>query len=162
MSQTSYEIQAPVAFAGLIADAPGKDMYIESKANEDAALAKFGLGYALGSNPETQFAAFSGAGVFAGVLAYRHQTEQRAQFGTGGTGGETGLQQDEVGDLVRKGRVWVETNAAVTAGQAAFVVNAIGDIGKFRNDATNAQAVAGTFRTSTAGAGLAVLELNEP
>lgn len=161
MSQTTYTNQADSAFAGLLAD-PGRDNFIESKANEDAALAKFGLGYALGTDPEKQFAAFAGAATFAGVLAHRHQSEARALFGAGGSGGETGLKQGEIGDVVRRGRVWVETNEAVTAGEAAFVVNAVADFGKFRNDATNAQAVNGTFRTSTTAAGLAILELNEP
>lgn len=160
MSQTSYSIQAPKAFAGLLGD-PNSDAHIRSLANEDAALAKFGLGYALGTDPEKQFEAFAAADTFAGVLVHRHQTDQRAQFGSGGSGGATGLQQDETGDILTKGRVWVETNEAVVAGEPAFVVNAVGDFGKFRNDATNAQAVNGVFR-EVASSTLALLELNEP
>lgn len=161
MSQTSVSIQAPLAFAGLLADGPGKDMFLTSLANEDTADAVFGLGYALGTNPETQFEAFAAADTFAGVLAHRHQTEQRAQFGSGGSGGATGLKTGEVGDLVRRGRIWVVTNELVVAGEAAFVVNAVADFGQWRNDATNAQAVAGVFRR-VASATLAELELNEP
>lgn len=160
MSQTSYSIQAPLAFAGLLGDG-NADAHIRSLANEDAALAPFGIGYALGTDPETQFEAFAAADTFAGVLAHRHQTEQRAQFGSGGSGGATGLQQDEVGDIVTKGRVWVVTNELVVAGEPAFVVNAAANFGEFRNDATNAQAVNGVFR-QVASATLALLELNEP
>jgi hypothetical protein len=160
MSQTSYSEQAPLAFAGMLAD-PNSDMHIRSLANEDAALAKFGLGYAQGTDPEKQFEAFAAADTFAGVLVHRHQTEQRAQFGAGGTLGTTGLQEGETGDILTKGRVWVETNELVVAGEAAFVVNAVADFGKFRNDATNAQAVNGVFR-QVASASLALLELNEP
>ena len=161
MGQISVSIQAPLAFAGLLGDGPGFDYNIQSLANEDTADAKFGLGYALGTNPETQFEAFAAADTFAGVLAHRHQTEQRAQFGSGGSGGATGLKTGEVGDLVRSGRVWVVTNELVVAGEAAFVVNAVADFGQWRNDSTNAQAVAGRFR-QVASATLALLELNEP
>ena len=158
--QTSYTEKAPLAFAGLLGD-PNKDAHIRSMANEDAALAKFGLGYALGTDPETQFEAFAAADTFAGVLVHRHQTEQRAQFGSGGSGGATGLQEGEVGDIITKGRVWVTTNEAVVAGEPAYVVNAAADFGQFRNDNTNAQAVAGVFR-QVASSTLALLELNEP
>jgi len=165
MSQTDYSLQADRAFAGLLAD-PNANAMIHSLANEDSALAKFGLGYAAGTDPEKQFQAFTGAASFAGVLVHRHQTEQRAQFGSGGSGGETGLQEGEPGDMLTLGRVWVEVDEAVNAGDPAFVrhTGTAADIGKFRNDAdtANAQAVNGVFRSTTAGAGLALLELLEP
>jgi len=164
MTQTTYNTQAPLAFAGLLGD-PNKDAYIRSMTNEDAAVAPFGLGYAEGTDPAVQFAAFSGAGVFAGILAHRHQTQVRAQFGPGGTLGTTGIQENEVGDIVTKGRVWVEVDEAVTAGGAVFVRHTTADIGKFRTDIDggDAQEVLGAvFRSTTAGAGLALVELNTP
>lgn len=160
MSQAAYTIQAPLAFPGLLGD-PNKDAHIRSLANEDAADAPFGLGYAQGTNPETQFEAFAAADTFSGVLVHRHQSQSRDQFSTGGAGGATGIKQDEPGDIISKGRVWVVTNELVIAGQPAFVVNAIAGFGTFRNDATNAQAVQGVFR-QVASATLALLELNEP
>lgn len=164
MSQTSVSIQAPLAFAGLLADGPGKDMFLTSLALEDVVDAVFGLGYFLGTNPETQFILPAGsAGTFAGVLAHRHQTEQRAQFGSGGSGGATGLKTGEVGDLVRRGRIWVVTGELVVAGEPAFVRHTTANFGEFFNDAqtATAQAVNGVFRR-VASATLAELELNEP
>jgi hypothetical protein len=156
MSQTAYSVEAARAFAGLLAD-PNANAMIHSFANEDAALAAFGLGYAKGTDAETQFKAFAGAGSFAGVLVHRHNTQARQLDGT------IGIEQNEVGDMLTLGRVWVETNEAVTAGEPAYVVHTgAGEIGKFRNDTTNAQAVNGRFRSTTAGAGLALLELIEP
>lgn len=135
MSQTSVSIQAPVAFAGLLAD-PNAGMFSASLANEDVADAKFGLGYFLGTNPETQFKLPAGAvGTLAGVLTHRHQTEQRALFGSGGSGGATGLKTGEVGDMLRQGRIWVPTIGAVTAGGGAFLIHTTADFGSWRADA---------------------------
>lgn len=163
MSQTSVSIQAPLAFAGMLADGPGFDNFIHSLALEDAVDAVFGLGYFLGTDPETQFILPAAAGTFAGVLAHRHQTEQRGQFGSGGSGGATGLKTGEVGDLVRRGRIWVVTGELVVAGEPAFVRHTTSNFGEFYNDAqtADAQAVNGVFRR-VASAILAELELNEP
>jgi hypothetical protein len=162
MSQLTYSEQAPAAFAGLLAD-PNIDAHIRSYANEDVADAVFGLGYAYGTDPEKQFKAFAGGvGAFVGVLAHRHTLQQRGLFTTGGAGGAAAIAKGEPGDIVTKGRVWVTTNEAVTAGDAAYVVNTGADVGKFRQDATNAVAVTGVFRSTVAAAGLALLELNAP
>lgn len=73
--------------------------------------------------------------------------------------------QYAIGDMVallRKGRIWVLTNAAVTIDMQAFCVYTT-DLGKFRGDSTAATAVPGSkFLTTTSGAGLALLELNYP
>jgi FAD/FMN-containing dehydrogenase len=164
MSQTAYTEQAAVAFAGLIADSPGFDMFIQSLANEDVADAAFGLGYFLGTDGEKQFVLPAGsAGTFAGVLAHRHQTEQRGLFTTGGAGGSTGLKTGEPGDMVRRGRIWVVTGELVAAGDPAFVRHTTANFGEFFNDAqtATAQAVNGRF-AAVASATLALLELNEP
>ena len=157
MSQTAYSVEAAQAFPGLLAD-PNANAFIRSLANEDAALAVFGLGYALGTDGATQFAAFSGAGTFAGVLVHRHNTQARELSGT------VGIEQDEMGDLLTSGRVWVLTDEAVTAGGAAFVRHTTSDIGLFRSDVDggDAQAVNGMYLTSTSGSGLVLLQVNEP
>lgn len=135
MSQTSVTIQAPVAFAGLLAD-PNTGMSSLSLANEDSARAQFGLGYFLGSNPETQFILPAGAaGVLAGALVHSHQTESRGLFTTGGAGGETGLVTDEPGDLLKQGRIWVPVIGAVTAGLPAWLIHTTADFGSWRADA---------------------------
>lgn len=164
MSQTAYTEKAALAFAGMLADSPGFDNFHQSLALEDVADAKFGLGYFLGTKPETQFSLPAGsAGTFAGVLVHRHQTEQRAQFGSGGSGGATGLKTGEVGDILRRGRIWVVTGELVIAGEPAFVRHTTANFGEFFNDAqtATAQAVNGRFM-QVASATLALLELNEP
>jgi hypothetical protein len=162
MSQTSVSIQAPLAFPGMLGD-PGKDNYHLSLALEDVVDAPFGLGYMLGTNPETQFILPAGAGTFAGVLIHRHQTQARDQFTSGGAGGGTGIKTGEPGDLLRKGRVWVVTGELVVAGEPAFVRHTTANFGEFFNDdqTATAQAVNGVFR-QVASATLALLELNEP
>ncbi len=135
MSQASVSIQAPIAFAGLLAD-PNKGMHSVSLANEDAARAKFGLGYFLGTNPETQFKLPAGAaGVLAGALAHAHATESREPFTSGGAGGAAGLVTDEPGDLVRQGRIWVPVIGAVTTGLPAWLIHTTADFGSWRADA---------------------------
>jgi hypothetical protein len=120
----------------MLADSPGFDNFHQSLANEDAALAKFGLGYFRGTDPVTQFILPAGsAGVLAGALIHRHQTEQRAQFGSGGSGGATGLQQDEPGDLLRRGRIWVPVIGAVTAGGRGWLIHTTANFGSWRADA---------------------------
>lgn len=62
---------------------------------------------------------------------------------------------------ITKGRVYVEVEDAVTEGDKVFARHTGGDEGKFRSDNTNATEVVGAvYRTSTTGAGIAVVELN--
>ncbi len=135
MSQTSVSIQAPVAFNGMLADGPSFDNFHLSLALEDVVDAPFGLGYMLGTNPVTQFKLPAGAGVLAGVLIHRHQSEQRGLFTSGGSGGATGLKTGEVGDMLRRGRVWVPTIGVVTAGLPAYLIHTAADFGSWRADA---------------------------
>ena len=70
----------------------------------------------------------------------------------------------ETASIVRKGYIVVETDEAVTAEAAAFLRVAGGNEGQFRTDVdgTDAEAVPAKFEFATAGAGLAVLNLNAP
>jgi hypothetical protein len=68
---------------------------------------------------------------------------------------------NEVVDILRKGRIWVETSEAVEADDTAYVDLAAGN-GKFCDTSTNNLATGGKFKTSVATAGLAVLEINLP
>ena len=153
MSQTSYPTLPAKAFAGMLAD-PNANMSSRSLASEDVAKAKFGLGYHLGTDPEKQFLTPAGAGVFAGALAHQHETEKP-------DAADQGLVTGEPGTLLRSGRIWVTTNTLVVAGEAAFLVTSVAGEGSFRNDATNAVAVAGVF-DEVVDATLALLNLNHP
>lgn len=169
MSQTAYEIQAARAFAGMLADS-GRDMNVISRANEETTVMKFGRGVIYGTDPEKQVLFPSDAAdLFAGVAAHRHPTERRELFGTGGTGGETGLQEGEPGDILRKGRIWVEVEEAVSVEDDVYVRHADGGggtvEGQFRTDADTAtafQVTSAAWVSETSGAGLAILELNLP
>lgn len=68
--------------------------------------------------------------------------------------------------IIKKGRVWVEVEDAVTAESAAFVRFSAGvgeQLGAFRSDADTADAVAlpyAKFVTDADAGGMAILELN--
>jgi hypothetical protein len=75
-----------------------------------------------------------------------------------------GVVQYKTNDLVnilRKGRIWVETSLAVTADQTAYV-DMTGAIGKFTNSSGGNVATGGVFRSTVGTAGLAQLEINLP
>lgn len=157
MSQTTnpYTIQANRGLPGLLADG-GHDVFLRSRAPEGANLA-FGLGVEAGTDPETQVVAYAG-NAFGGVTSKTHALQRETE--------ELGLDGAVIGETVsilRKGRVWVQTNEAVAPGDPVFCVNTGADAGQFRNDNTNATAVASAeFVSYEAESGLALLELNLP
>lgn len=66
-------------------------------------------------------------------------------------------------NIMKKGVVWVYVNGNVLVDQAAFFVYTGADVGKFRADATDADAVpTGVFRSSANSGELAKLEINLP
>lgn len=123
-----------------------------------AAEAAIGYGGAvkLGTNKEKQVLPVLAAGetVF-GIALFKFTKEQPDS-------GDAAYEANDTVSVLRSGRVWVETSAAVTAGADAFVVIADGaSEGKFTTtDDANTEPVNGTFLTSTTEAGLAVVELN--
>ena len=154
MSQTSYAIEAGRATAGMLGDT-GHDMYHVSRAAEDTAIG-FGLGVIQGTDPETQAKlATATGGTFLGVTLHQHALQDESA---------DGFVEDEVMTVMRKGRVWVQTNEAVAAGDDVFFVYTGADAGKFRNDLTNADQVSAgaEFLAYDSGTGLALLSLNLP
>ncbi len=156
MSQTgSYTRDAVRALPGLLADS-GHDMFLESLAAETAAI-EFGLAVQAGTDPEKQAVLYAG-GTLAGIASKTHALDEVTE-----AAGLDGASVGETMSVLRKGRVWVQTNEAVVAGDAVFCVNTGADAGKFRNDATDATAVpSAAFKAYDATAGLALLELNLP
>jgi len=66
---------------------------------------------------------------------------------------------------LQKGRIYVAVEDAVESGQPAFVRFQAGNEGGFRSDVDTANAVqlqGSKFRSSTTGAGIAIVELNLP
>jgi hypothetical protein len=118
----------------------------------------------VGTDPDTQAALPSATGeVLAGVVAHQQAREDFS------LAGDLMLADGEPASLVRKGRVWVSVEEAVTPGDDVFFRHTAGgggtELGVFRTDADTASAdqVAGaSWLSTTAGAGIALLEINIP
>ncbi|KKL83201.1 hypothetical protein LCGC14_1977110, partial [marine sediment metagenome] len=111
MSQTSYSIEAPVAFPGLVVN----KRFSISRASENAAAVGAGQAAVGGTDPETQFDLPSVTGeFFLGIVTSKHGRQQLD------TVGATSFVQDENVELLRQGEIWVNTEIAVTAGDPVF------------------------------------------
>lgn len=163
MSQLAYTQDPAVAIPGMLVDS-SLDKDIISKFLTDPTL-NFGLAvtHDVGeTDEEARAPAATGevtGGAFLGV-AIADTTLEQAATAVGYSSGDTMR-------LLRAGRLWVLTEEAIaTIGLPAFVRFASGGggtiLGSFRTSADTATAVAlpgATFRTTTAGAGLVVVEL---
>lgn len=137
MSQTAYTQIADTGFAGMIADSGG-DHFLVTRALSDATSMGFGLGVETGTDPNTQFAAFSGAGTLFGLLAHKQNKANAALLTT------LGIEQNETASIMRRGRLWVVTEETIAVGDPVFVRHTTGTgtvIGAFRNDADGAAEV---------------------
>ena len=157
MSQVgSYTTDASRGLNGLLADS-GHDMFIASYAAEGASGLEFGLGVEAGTDAETQVVVYAG-NTFSGVTVKSQVVSETSELASLDGASET----DPVG-VLRKGRIWVQTNEAVAAGDPVFCVNTGADAGKFRNDLANATAVSGAaYMAYDSDRSLALLELNLP
>jgi len=159
MSQTVYNTEFAQAFPGLIADA-ATPPDILSRANEESSNVPFGLAVIPGTDGFEQFLLPSATGqVCLGVLAHAHNREDPEA---------DGLNEGEVGDVLKRGRIWVVTEEAVDVDSDVYfrhTVNTTEQIGAFRTDAdtdkadqiTNARWVA-----ATSAAGIAQLDISLP
>ena len=162
MSQTTYSVEATVAFEGMLGDpSGGPSRRSISLANEDSAAAFFGRGVTFGTDPDTQFALPSGTGaVLAGITVHRHETQDAT---------DDGIAQDETCELLRGGRIWVLPEDAVTPTSDVYWRHTTGGagevIGQFRTDADTAQAdqvTSARWLTSASAGNPALLEINLP
>ncbi len=158
MSQTTYNVQAAVAFEGMPGDpSSGPSRRSISRANEDAAASFFGRGVTYGTDPDTQFALPTATGaVLAGITLHRHGTENLA---------DDGIAQDEVCELLRGGRIWVLPEQAVTPNDPVYWRHTGVGVGRFRiDDATTDadQVPEARWLTSSAADEPALLEINLP
>lgn len=154
MSQTSVTLYGDAAFNGMLADLSDND--IGSFAAEG--VVAIGRTVRRGTNREKQVvqsttAVGQGALVF-GVALHDHAREATAQ-------GVAQYATTEAVSVLRRGRVWVQTNDAVVAGSVANLHLATGT---FTDEAVGAGIEALTlvqarFETSTTAAGLAIVEL---
>jgi hypothetical protein len=160
-TQTSFSIAPALAYAGMVAD--------ESPAVRWTRLAAASIGFGIGACKRSTQADDSdecaGPTQATDVTARFRGITLRDETRKNGTGYESG---DPV-VLLRRGLVWVEVEGAVTEDGDVYCRHTANGgntvLGKFRADAdtTNAALVpSAKFRSTTAGAGLALIELNLP
>ncbi len=160
MAQTSYSIQAADAFGGLLADFDASVRSSISRANEETAAVGYGRGVTFGTDPDVQFLLPAATGFeFAGVLVHAHEREDVSAVGP---------VEGETAELLRRGRIWVVVEEAVTPTDDVFLrhtAGVAGDPGSFRTDDPGGEADQVTnarWLTTTAAAGLAVLDIGVP
>lgn len=160
MSQTTYTSQPGESYQGMLGDS--KETDIISRALGGATNVEFGKMLAYGATPAKECAPLAdgaAAITFAGVAVHRH-TPDRASLTA-----DEGIVPDEMVDLLRKGRVWVPVDEAVTPGEAVYVVHTGATKGSFRKsaDGGNTLVIAGaSWQSTTGAAGIALLDLNLP
>lgn len=161
MSQTAYAIDPDQAFRGLAE----KIESTQSRANGAGAAVGFGIMVRADSvNPVEQFELFGGASeVPLGVLVHNQAQENPALAGA------LGVDELEEATVLRRGRVWVVVEEAISIGDDVFFRHTAGgggtEIGAFRTDADTAtadQVTQAEWLSETAGAGVALLEINLP
>lgn len=162
MSQTSYDFDAPVAFAGLIADLVRS--YIRSARNEELAAIPFGIAVKKGTGDADVKLPAAATDEIAGIVAHSHAHDSFAN------GVAAGVEPKGSVNLLVSGLATVQVEQAVTAADPVFVrfANGIADNtkiqkGAFRKDAdTNtAKLLKGArFLTSAAANGFAVVQFD--
>jgi hypothetical protein len=150
MSQTAYSLTTAAAMAGMKADAQFD--YVESHPAQ--AAVGFGLGVVRHAAGDDRVRLPAGADASAAFMGIALHEQKESLIGY--------LANDSV-NVLRRGKAWVLVNDTVADGEPAFVVNAVGDFGKFRNDNTNAIVVpTGVFRSAAVSGGIAIVEINIP
>ena len=164
MSQTSYSVQPAVGFRGLLGD-PNDDSFAIPLANGASAAVGFGIAVRRDvTNPEDQFDIFNATGQdCVGILVHTQAQENPA------LADPLGVDQLEVASVLRRGRIWVRVEEAVSVGDPVFFRHTAGaggsEIGAFRNDADTAscdQLTGAAWLQGSSGAGVALLEINIP
>ena len=164
MSQTAYAVDPALAFRGMLGD-PNDDKFALPLANGAAAAVGFGIMVRRDvTNPEDQFDVFSATGQDpVGVLVHTHAQEDPT------LADPLGVALLEPASVLRRGRIWVVVEEAVAVGDPVFFRHTAGaggsEIGAFRNDADTAscdQITNAQWLQGSAGAGVALLELNIP
>ena len=158
MSQTSYEVKAPEAFAGLLGDTNLLDA--ASRANEESVDMEFGIGVIPGTDGSKQMLLPTTGVALLGVTMHRHQEDRSLS-------GEDGILADGGNaEVITKGSVWVHIDQDVVVGDPVFVRIAGGNQGWFRTDVdtADAEAVPGARweKDALAATGIALLDINLP
>jgi hypothetical protein len=148
-TQTSYDLHPAIGFPGQIAR-PSQFQNVDDAFVEPSAGLAPGLAVIRGT-ADNEAAALTETGEILGVTVARAARES-ADFAEG-----------EVAGVMTKGRIYVEVEDAVEAGDQAFArFSGSGTAGAFRSDADTASArlFPGVYRTSAGAGGIAVLEVD--
>ena len=158
--QTSYAFNMPLAVEGKIADSEFNLKEGTWVATEAIAFGR-GVTKVIGEDDQIQLPDGTD-NTFHGV-SIMHQNDEQS------LSGNTNYDINEPINVMRKGKIWVHVEEAVDPDtDSPFFRYAAGSetvLGRFRTDADTATAAAvpnARFVTSTSGAGLAVLEINNP
>lgn len=159
IGQTSYDLKMQAAIAGMIAD--NGDHHCETAIVEESDGIGFGLGVAVGDVTDGYNSLGKGAKIpesnadtFLGVTVFKHK-ENSYPYADGGSK----LAQNEAASIMRKGRIWVQTDGVVAVDSTVYVTTA----GKFTTtQGTNLEVPTGVLRRIESDLDLAVLEINMP
>jgi len=161
MSQTTApQINMDRGFAGAFADSHNpKDVATGKAVKEAMPLGRLAVIDAANGDGAVMLPTATGdiTNLTRGVVAHSHALESSAS-------GDPQWPQNSAVPVLTKGRIYVEVEDAVAEGGEVFARHTA-DFGKFRSDVDggNATLVPGAvFRSSTTGAGLAVVEFNQP
>lgn len=153
MTQIAYNLYPNAAHVGLLYDL--EPHRVVSPAAEG--VIPFGSAVIPGTDAEKQVKIPTATlQVFRGVALSTWAQEQNAS-------GDGEYKNTSAVNLLKQGIVWVFVNGNVLVDAPAFFVYTGADVGKFRADATGADAVpTGVFRSSANSGELALLEINLP
>lgn len=153
--QTTYVFEPAVAMAGMVADMTNKTVLTKLV---DIAL-DAGQGVVTGADGERCKLPVDAASVanFQGVALYDASKEPRTA---------NRYKATDAAGVLRRGRVWVKTDAILVVDGPVYLVNGSGGgvAGNFRPDADTAAAtlIAGAKVVKVASASLAMIEINVP
>lgn len=102
-----------------------------------------------GSTQAVATITYSSDDIFRGIALHTHNKE---------TGN---YPAKDLVNVLRQGKAWVSVGLAVTADEDAYV-DVVNGTGKFTNVNTNNLATGGKFRSTTTGAGIALVEISLP
>lgn len=132
MSQTAYSVDPALAFRGLLGD-PNDDSFAIPMANGAAAAQGFGIMVLRdATNPEEQFDIMSAAGQDPLGILVHTQAQENPDLAD-----PLGVDLLEMASVLRRGRIWVRVEEAITVTDGVFFRHTTGsgtEIGAFRND----------------------------
>lgn len=160
MAQTSVADAMTRAFQGMLADSANHT--IESMTSEEAsAEVPFGVMVKQGTS-DTQFLKLTAiTDKLVGIVVHSHAYDKPNELG------DTGLKPKVTAGILRIGRIWVPVEEAVTPASSVLVRAVVAGAevaGAFRDTADASDLIdishIARYRTTTTGAGIALLEIN--